>query len=129
VIPNPFQFCCGRLEGLAAAVTVAFEDARKSLADATTPEQFHRFVDEFVGPLEIKVDGRMPVRIDYDGWAVVIPLLFLMLPFGAPAALFLMRHRSVGSDESCLAGTDSENRMCFSNPNIPRRLYDKRPKC
>src|SRR4030095_16161194 len=44
-------------EGLADAVVMAFDEARTSLASATTPERFNRFVDEFVGPLMILPDG------------------------------------------------------------------------
>ncbi len=42
---------------LAAAIRLAFDEARDSLATAATPEQFNRFVDEFVGPMEVQPDG------------------------------------------------------------------------
>ncbi len=46
-------------EGLAAAIRAAFDDARRSLASASTPEQFNRLVDDFVGPLEVQADGNV----------------------------------------------------------------------
>ena len=44
-------------EGLAEAVRQAFDEARQGLATATTPAEFNRFVDEFVGPMTIQADG------------------------------------------------------------------------
>jgi replicative superfamily II helicase len=43
--------------GLAKAIRHAFDEARESLASVATPEQFNRFVDEFVGPMEVQADG------------------------------------------------------------------------
>jgi site-specific DNA recombinase len=44
-------------EVLAAMVRKVFDEARENLAAAVTPEAFNRFVERFVGPLEIQADG------------------------------------------------------------------------
>src|SRR5882762_1828150 len=44
-------------EGLMEAVQEAFNGAYKSLTSAMTSEEYNRFVEEFVGPMEILPDG------------------------------------------------------------------------
>ena len=49
-------------EELAQAVREAFAEARESLAMATAPDQFNRFVERFVGPMTVKAGGDVVKR-------------------------------------------------------------------
>jgi hypothetical protein len=44
-------------DAIAEAVRPVFERARRGLAQASTPQAFNKFVEQFVGPMEALPDG------------------------------------------------------------------------
>ncbi len=73
------------LQGLAAVIRETFTAARENLAAAATPQEFNRFVEQFVGPMTVGGDGTVQQKTPAAEATGVVPDPSRVAPIGCIA--------------------------------------------